>query len=124
MEQEIICISCPIGCHLKVSSNDKNPLDEDKIVVENNKCARGEIYGKEEILAPKRVVTATCAVDSALMSRIPVKTDAPLAKERISALLDVLYKLELKIPLKTGTPVIQDFEGSGINIITTRSLAG
>ena len=54
MKREMICISCPIGCHLTAEWE-----NEETITISGNKCNRGEIYGREEILAPKRVVTAT-----------------------------------------------------------------
>ncbi len=123
MEKEMICISCPIGCHLKVSYDENEILTSGNIQVCNNKCPRGLIYGREEILAPKRVVTATCAVDSELMDRIPVKTTGAVMKEDINGLLSELYKLKLKSPIRIGEVVIRDYKKSGIDIVTTRSLS-
>jgi CxxC motif-containing protein len=122
MEREMICISCPIGCHLTVKWQEVEHINPDSITIEGNKCPRGTIYGVEEILAPKRVVTATCAVNSMHMNRIPVKTDGAILKEHINSLLDVLYKIELKVPVKLGDTVIKDIKGSGINLVATRSL--
>lgn len=122
MEREIICISCPIGCHLTVKFHDSESPSRENIIVQNNKCSRGEIYGKEEVLSPKRVVTATCSIDSVLMERIPVKTTGPLAKEHIDGLLEDLYRLKLSAPITIGEILIKDIKGSGIDIITTRSL--
>lgn len=123
MKKHIICISCPIGCHLTVEYDETVSLNRDNILVQNNKCARGEIYGKEEILAPKRVVTATCAIESVLMSRVPVKTSGALLKEEINGLLDELYSLNLKAPVKMGDVIIKNYNNSSIDIITTRSLS-
>ena len=123
MEKEMICISCPIGCHLNVSFDENETLSPDNIQVSNNKCPRGVIYGREEILAPKRVVTATCSVDSKLMDRIPVKSTGAIMKEDINGLLEELYKLRLKSPVKMGETIIRDYKKSGIDIVTTRSLS-
>ena len=41
MERELICISCPMGCHLTVN------VDEKKVT--GNSCKRGEIYGLNEV---------------------------------------------------------------------------
>jgi len=57
MERKLVCISCPLGCRLTVTWE-----DERDITVKGNRCAKGESYAQEEILAPKRVVTATVAV--------------------------------------------------------------
>ena len=118
----MICISCPIGCHLSVSYNENEELCSDNIQVKNNKCPRGLIYGKEEILAPKRVVTATCAIDSVLMDRIPVKSTGAVLKEEINGLLGELYRMKLKSPVKMGELIIRDYNNSGVDIVATRSL--
>ena len=122
MDKEIICISCPIGCHLKVSWEETKELNSENINIENNKCPRGLIYGREEILSPKRVVTATCAIESIHMARIPVKTTGAIIKSDIKELLSELYALRLKTPVTMGDILIKDYKKSGVNIIVTRSL--
>ena len=49
--KEIICITCPKGCHLKV--------DEETFAVSGNACPRGAVYGANELRSPVRVVTST-----------------------------------------------------------------
>jgi CxxC motif-containing protein len=122
MKKEIICISCPIGCHLSVEFDENTVLTRENILVQNNRCARGEIYGREEILSPKRVVTATCSVDSELMSRIPVKTTGPLLRGLINELLEELYKVKIQTPVTLGDVIIEDYKNTGINVICTRTL--
>jgi len=116
MKKELICISCPIGCHLEVTQKG------DEITVKNNKCSRGEIYGKEELLAPKRVVTATCPIASQLLPRIPVKTTGPLPKELIDGLLGELYKMALKAPVHRGDRLIGNYRDSGIDVVASKTL--
>jgi CxxC motif-containing protein len=118
MKREMICISCPIGCHLTAEWE-----NEETITISGNKCNRGEIYGREEILAPKRVVTATVAVDSTHMARVPVKTDTALLKEHIDPLLQKLYRLRLKAPVNCGDVLIDDVAGTGVQVVATRSIA-
>ena len=116
MTNKMICISCPIGCHLEVTQKDGD------ISVKNNKCSRGEIYGKEEILAPKRVVTATCPTDSRLIPRVPVKTSAPIRKELINNLLDELYRYTVKTPVQCGEKIFENYFDSGIDVVVTKTL--
>ncbi len=123
MEKELICISCPIGCHLKVSWDCETKPEMNDITVENNKCPRGTIYGQEEILSPKRVVTATCAVESIHMGRIPVKTTGAILKGDIAGLLEDIYKINLITPVKTGDIIINNYKKTGINLVVTRSLS-
>ena len=54
MEKEMICIVCPVGCHISVNTENYE--------VKGNACPRGAVYGKEELTAPKRVVTSNNAL--------------------------------------------------------------
>jgi len=114
---DLICISCPLGCHLKVSIS-----ADDEVVVEGNRCSRGFDYGREEMLSPRRVVTATVALKDGVIGRVPVKTDKPLLKKHIPALLSHLYTLELNAPVENGYELLRDIEGSGVNLVITRTL--
>ena len=67
MEKEMICIVCPVGCHISVNT--------ETYEVKGNACPRGAVYGKEELTAPKRVVTSTVKIKNALDNRCPVKTE-------------------------------------------------
>jgi CxxC motif-containing protein len=112
-----------MGCSLEVDES----KSEDTPSVIGNKCPRGAVYAVEEIRAPKRVVTATCAIngqayDSAFVRRVPVKTASPCPKEKISALLDDIYKLKITLPIKMGDVVIAGWNGSEIDVVASRTL--
>ena len=55
--KELICINCPMGCHLKVDDTDKS-----NIIVTGNTCPRGKTYGINEVLHPLRMVTSLVRV--------------------------------------------------------------
>lgn len=114
--KEMICIVCPVGCHLQVS------VEGEDVKVSGNRCPRGEEYAREEILAPKRVVTATCSIEDDLHPRLPVKTDAPLPFEKIDDLLKAIYRLALQPPVKVGDVLIENFGGTGVNLVASRSV--
>ena len=71
----IICITCPKGCRLSVD-------EENGYKVTGNGCPRGEIYGKNELQHPVRVITSTVRIEGAAVPRLPVKTDKPPRKVR------------------------------------------
>ena len=56
--RELTCISCPLGCPLKVETDENGAV----LQVTGNTCKRGEVYGKKEVTAPERTVTSTVAV--------------------------------------------------------------
>jgi len=126
MSEELICITCPIGCHLSIER-----LPEGKLAVSGNRCPRGIKYANEELLNPIRVVSATAAIDYsgieheeslAEIARIPVRTDAAYPKEGVNEVLAAIYALKVKLPIKRGTILLADFKGSGVNVIAARSL--
>jgi CxxC motif-containing protein len=52
-----------------------------------------------------------------------VKTSSPCLKEKIPALLADIYKTKVKLPVKAGDAVIANWNGEGIDIVATRTLA-
>ena len=126
--RELTCIVCPIGCSLLVEEGAKD--GPSALVITGNRCPRGAVYAQEEIRSPKRVVTATCGIDLATLShrgltaprRLPVKTSAPCPKEKINELLADIYRLRVNLPVKTGEKLITDWKGSGVDVVTVRSL--
>lgn len=117
MEKEIICLGCPNGCHLCVKEKAREDIE-----VTGHQCDRGVDYGREEFLEPKRVVTAVVRTGSANVPYVPVKSDRPLIKARIPALLEALYRCELQLPVRCGDVLLGDFEGTGVNVQVTRTV--
>ena len=126
---ELTCIICPIGCSI-MADYDSCSVPEG-IKITGNRCPRGIEYAKEEILAPKRMVTATCKIDynnmlcpshTQLPNRIPVKTSKPCPKEMISDLLNDIYSIKISFPVKTGFKPIINWRNTGIDVIVVRSL--
>lgn len=118
MLREMICVCCPVGCHLSVESEDGAVLS-----VSGNKCPKGKAYALDEVLAPKRVVTAVVKTRSGELPYLPVKTTAALPKEKIGSLLGVLYRMELDVPVSRGQCILENFEGTGVSVVATRTCA-
>lgn len=114
MEKEMICIVCPIGCHITVNSENYE--------VKGNSCPRGVTYGVEELKAPKRVITSTVKIKNALDKRCPVKTDIALPKELNFKLMEELKKIELISPVKRGDIIIENIFNTGVNIVVTKDM--
>lgn len=121
MEKEIICISCPVGCHLKVEGTGDQKATV-TVIVTGNLCKRGEIYGREEFLAPTRIVTAVVKTNSVKHPYVPVKTDKPILREYIPGLLKKLYSITACIPVKCGDIVIRNLSDTDVNAVFTRSI--
>jgi CxxC motif-containing protein len=132
--KELTCIVCPIGCSLLIEEASGGGDRIPALNVTGNRCPRGAVYAREEILAPKRVVTATCRIMASSLEevcpslsltaprRIPVKTSIPCPKEKITELLADIYRLKLSLPVKAGEIVISNWKELGINVVAVRSL--
>lgn len=114
MIRELICISCPMGCHLKVDVENKT--------VEGNTCKRGEIYGLNEVTNPVRVITSTVKVKNGELAVIPVKTTGPIGKGLNMECMEVLSKVNIEAPVKMGDIIISDVLGTGVDVIASRDI--
>lgn len=117
MKKEMVCIACPIGCALIATREGSDGV----IAVSGNRCKRGEEYAREELLSPRRTVTATVALKGSIEQRLPVKTDKPLPKELIRQILTELYRAEVSAPVDCGDIIIDDFADSGVAVVATKS---
>ena len=121
--KELTCIVCPRGCSLVVNGTEDNPS---ALTVTGNRCPRGAVYAQEEICFPKRVVTATCTSGGKelhTLRRIPVKTSVPCPKDKIPELLADIYGIKVTLPVRAGDILIADWNGSGIDVVASRSVA-
>ena len=112
--KELICITCPRGCHLSV---------DDNLNVTGNMCPRGAMYAKAELTHPTRMVTSSVNVISKIESRLPVKTKEPIPKELIFKVMEEIMKVSVKAPIRIGDVVIKDVLGTGVDIVATKNIS-
>ena len=112
---ELICITCPKGCHLKVDV-------ENGYAVTGNSCPRGAEYAVNELKNPKRVVTSTVKTNSGKNPRCPVKTNGAIPKEKMFEAMRLLDDIVLEIPVRQGETVVKNLFDTGVDFITTASV--
>lgn len=118
MEQKIVtCINCPVGCRITVTLSVTGEVKE----VKGNTCPRGASYARQEILLPKRMITAVIPVQGSA-TPLSVKTALPVPKSLISDIMKELGLVRLSVPVSAGQVIIPDILGTGSDIIATRSL--
>lgn len=111
----IICITCPKGCHLSVD-------EQNDYAVTGNSCPRGAEYGRNELLHPVRVVTSTVRIEGAAIPRLPVKTDRPLPKEKMFDCMALLNGITAHAPVAVGQILAANILGTDVNIVATKTL--
>src|SRR5690554_3982422 len=102
--KNMICIVCPIGCHLEVKNI------HGKYIVKGNQCIRGREYGIKELTNPTRVLTSTVKVNKAHLSRLPIKTKGGIPKNKINECIEEINKVELDAPIKIGQIIIKNIQ--------------
>lgn len=107
---EFTCIMCPVGCTLNVTKQGEN------IIVKGNGCPRGEIYGKNEITLPKRMITTIKKYKGATIS---LKTSEAIDKTLINNVLKEIDKVEEPKKINIGDILIKNIFNTNVDIIVT-----
>ncbi|MBN1553354.1 MAG: DUF1667 domain-containing protein [Phycisphaerae bacterium] len=115
-EKQITCICCPRGCRVTAGLTPE-------FHAAGEACQRGREYAREELVSPKRTVTAVVRTDSPSRRYAPVKTDQPLEIRYIDALLRELYRVRISLPCRLGSAILTNVHGTGVNVVVTRSLS-
>ena len=108
-KRNLTCIMCPLGCQLTVT------IDGDNITVTGNNCKRGEVFGKEEVTCPMRIVTSSVKTEKGVRA---CKTTKPVPKSMIFDVMKEIEKLRLK-SAKFGEVVIKNVLNTGADIVIT-----
>lgn len=113
MKRQLTCIVCPAGCSMEVL------LEDGKVVsVTGNTCPRGAKYAEAECIAPERTVTSTVRCSNGKI--LPVKTDAPIPKEKVAECMEIINKTIPHLPISIGDVIIENVFGA--NVVATKNM--
>ncbi len=115
--EEMICITCPLGCTLNVTHEGETVVE-----VDGNTCPRGLKYAEEELTDPRRMVATTVRVKDGFHPLVPVYTEAPFPKPQIFALLAALREVEIEAPVKIRQVVLENALETGIDVVASRDM--
>ncbi len=119
--KETTCIRCPKGCtlHLEYPETGANM---DNVIVTGFSCPKGEEYGKNEIVCPKRTICSSVRVTNSEIAMLPVRTNIDIPKMLISDVMSAIHSIELSAPIKTGDIIIKNIANTGADLIATRDI--
>lgn len=115
---ELTCISCPLGCPLRVETDENGQV----VSVTGNTCKRGEIYGRKEVTAPERVITSTVKVEGGTAPLVPVRTKTEIPKGKIWECMAAIRKATVKAPVKLGDVVIPNVADTGVDVVAAKTV--
>ena len=114
---EIICVTCPRGCLLRVTHEGSQVLD-----VTGHGCKRGLEYATSELTDPRRMVASTVKVNGGLHPLLPVFTIKAFPKPLIPQLAQALRQVEVSAPVEIKQVVLKNALGTGIDIVASRDM--
>ncbi|WP_290461367.1 DUF1667 domain-containing protein [Acutalibacter muris] len=117
---ELTCISCPLGCLLKVETDNEGKV----LSVTGNTCKRGEDYGRREVTAPTRTVTSTVRLKGGTGPVVSVRTRQDVPKSKIFAIMEEIRRTVVTAPVHIGDVVIPNIAGTGVDLIATADREG
>ncbi len=118
-KKEMICIVCPVGCHMEVVRDGKS---KDGYEVSGNQCLRGKVYGVKEMSNPTRVLTTTVKIREGKLPRLPVTTKGAIPKGMMMEAMKTINQVEVKAPVKVGRVIIKNLLNTGVDVVATRSM--
>lgn len=101
MKRILTCIECPMGCEIEVETNNGAVVS-----VTGNTCPRGKAYAENEAVCPLRVVTSAVRMTNGEM--LPVKTNLPVKKSEIFAVMEKINALHPAPPVRIGDVLLKN----------------
>ena len=115
MTKKFICIECPKGCRMAVTLSDSGITD-----ITGNSCEKGATYVRAEIENPMRILTSSVLGEGLALKMIPVRTENPIPKSKISDAMAEIKKIRVNHPVSCGEIIRENFLGLGVNLVATR----
>ena len=114
-EQKVICIGCPLGCHVTLTVDSDGNISD----IAGNQCKEGKRHASTEYLHPERVLTATVLAEGLGNRLLPVRTDKPVPRSQLKEIMLAIAKVKVKPPVSVGQEIVHDILGTGANLIAT-----
>ena len=119
IEKDIICITCPQGCIIKVSGD---PAKAEITSCEGFKCKRGQVYAQNEFVHPVRILTSSVKVNGAAVPLVAVRTSAPIPKEMLMEAMEEVKKITVSGKLVPGDVIVENFMGTGADLVASAAI--
>ena len=114
MEKKITCIICPRGCAMTAK------VENGTVTVTGHTCPKGEEYAVNECTNPVRTVTATVRVSNRQDTMVSVKTETPVPKGEMQAVMAQLRSVTATAPIASGDVLLENVAGS--RIVATKEI--
>ena len=117
MKKTVICTVCPNGCEITVDYTTREDAQ-----LSGYTCKRGIPYAIDECFEPKRTFTSSVKINGSDRRVLPVRTSAPIPKALLMKAAEELRTITLEVPVKCGDVIVENFLGTGVNLVSAMSL--
>ena len=117
MKKYFCCTTCPLECKLTVTVDES---DNSFIAVAGNRCPRGEVFARQELVLPLRVLTSTVRLEGVPgMALLPVRSDHAFALKKHRQAVQELHGVRCQAPVRMGDVIVEHVAGTDADIIAT-----
>lgn len=116
-KKELTCIGCPMGCQISAELDENGKI----LSLAGFTCKMGETYAREELTAPKRMVTALVRLSGG-REPLSVKTSKPIDKKLVFDCLGAAATISVLRPVKIGEVVLPNVCGTDVDLIATSEM--
>lgn len=113
-KKELTCIGCPMGCQISAELDEEGHI----LSLAGFTCKVGENYVKEELTAPKRMVTALVRLSGG-REPLSVKTSKPIDKKLVFDCLRAAATVSVLRPVKIGEVILPHVCDTDVDLIAT-----
>ena len=117
-EQEIICVGCPLGCHVILSISPSGEITG----FSGNECKKGEAYVAQEYKYAVRIFTATVVTKGSVRPLLPVRTNSTIPKDKLRECAYLVSQITVEPPLAIGEVVLPNILGTGTDLVCSDEL--
>lgn len=98
-------------------------MEGDEVVkIVGNRCRKGETFGRQEAIAPQRMLASTVKVLNGFHPLLPVYTKGSIPKRMIVEVLEMIRAVEVTAPIKAEDVIIANVIGTGVDVIASRDM--
>lgn len=112
---ELTCIACPLGCRIAVAE------EGGAYTAKGHGCARGKEYAIGEAKSPARMLTSVVTL-AGRERLLPVRTARPVPKGSLFAAMEEIRQVCAVPPVKLGQVLRENLAGTGVCLVSTRSV--
>jgi len=118
-EHEIICVGCPMGCHVTLNIDNSGEITG----FSGNECKRGKEYVAQEYKNPVRIFTATVLTKGSTRPLLPVRTNSTIPKVKMKECAYLVSRITVEPPLVIDEVVISNIVDTGADLVCSDELS-